>query len=170
MTAPFRATMYSIMLGTCPCLTVLTLFRTLQTTNHSRTKDTRQIWILSIRLLTPTPTWITEDVHIRSPKRKTVETSNILSAFHQFIPMGTSFCARCIEYLVNHISIERCCHTDRLWEIGHIAHVSYSMQRFTPPLEPFDTQTRNGRRVIQHQLRLLFQGQATTQIHRSHMC
>ena len=169
MTAPFRTAMYSIMLRTCPSLTVLAFLRTLQTAYDSRTHHTGKVWILTVGLLSSTPSWVAEDVDIWRPERKAVETSHFVARCHQLVPVSTCLRTGSVEYLIHQIRVERSGHTDWFREVSHIPHIGYSVQSLTPPLESFDTQSGNGWRVVQHQLCLLLEGQATTQIHRSRM-
>ena len=80
------------------------------------------------------------------------------------VVLGTELRAGHVEDLKEQIGVERCRHTHRLGEVGHIAHVCSSVQGLTPPEELLDTQSRYGRTLIEHQHGFLFQRQSATEI------
>ena len=161
MTGIFRTAMYCIVLGTSPQFAILRSLRTLQTTYHSITHDRSQIRIFSIGLLSPAPSWVTEDVHIRSPYRQTAHLHILATEVIQsMVVLSTELRRSHIETLIEQVGIKRRCHSHGLWEHGDVSHVSSSMQRLAPPEELLDTQTRNSRTLVQHQLGFFFQSQA----------
>ena len=137
----------------------------LQSTHHSITHHTGQIGVLTVGLLSPAPSRITEDVDIRRPYRQTAHL-HILTA--QVIEAVVILCTKLrrsnIETLVQQDRVERRRHRHRLREHRDIAHIGSPMQGLAPPEELLDAQARNGGTLVEHQLGFLFQGETTTQI------
>ena len=65
--------MNGIVLGTGPELTILRILRSLQTLHHLGAHHRGQIGILTVGLLSPAPSRIAEDIHIRCPDGKAME-------------------------------------------------------------------------------------------------
>ena len=164
MATPLRSAVYGIVLGTGPCLAVLGILRPLKTAHHSAAHLGSEIGILSIGLLSASPTWVTEDVDIGSPVGQGMEARDILAAAQEFIPLGPSLGADGIEDTLDQRGIERGGHAYGFREIGDIAHVGHTVQGFAPPLETLDAQPGNGRGIIEHEGGLLLQRQTAAEI------
>ena len=161
MTSIFRTAMYGVVLGTSPQFAILRSLRTLQTTYHGITHDRSQIRIFAIGLLSPAPSWVTEDVHIRSPYRQTAHLHILATEVIQsMVVLSTELRRSNIKALIKQVGIKRRSHCHGLWEHGDVSHVSCSMQRLAPPEELLDTQTGDSRTLVQHQLGFFFQRQA----------
>ena len=101
VTGVLRTAVYGIVLRTGPKLAVLCILRTLQTLDHLDTHHTGEIGILSVGLLTASPTGVTEDVHVRCPYRETAHL-HILAAevIHTVVVLGAELGAGHVEHLV----------------------------------------------------------------------
>ena len=162
MASPFWSAMNCIVLGTSPELAVFRILRSLQSAHHGTSHSGGQVRILTIGFLSTTPSRITEDIDVWSPDRESMETGYISPLLLQFIPFGTHLIRCCIKDSIHHSVVKRCCHSDRFRKDGYISHVRHTMQRLAPPLESLDSQSRNSRRIIQHQRSFLFQGETST--------
>ena len=155
-------TMYGIVLGTCPQLTVLVLTGcanqriALQTTYHGIAHHTGQVRVFTVGLLSSAPSWVTEDVDVGCPYRQTAHlhilTTQIIEAV---VILCTELGGGDVEALIQQGGIKRRGHSYWFWEYSDITHIGSTMQCLTPPEELLNTQTGNGRTLIQHQHRLL---------------
>ena len=167
MASPLWSAMDGIMLSTSPEFAILGSLRSLQATHYGASHLGGEIWILTVCLLSTSPARVTEDIHIRSPYRESMETGNITTFLLEFIPLGTHLIRCGIENLEHQALIEGSCHADRLWEDGNISHVCHAMQSLAPPLESLDAKSRDSRGIIQHQGCFLLQGKTSTEVYRS---
>ena len=164
MTGVFRSAMHCIVLGTSPQLAIFCVFRTLQATHNSRSHHRGKIGVLAIGFLSASPSRVSEDIHIGSPNRQAVELLILSSVEHTLVVLGTKLGTSCIEHFVQQRRIERGCHGYWFREDCNATHVGSAMQGLTPPKEFPDSQTRNGRTLIQHQLGFFLQCQSRAQV------
>ena len=167
VTRPFRSTMDSIMLGTGIELAVLGVRRTLETLHHLHTHAGSKIRIFAIGLLSASPAWITEDVHVRCPHRQAMETGVLVTVLQPLVVGGTTLVAHLVEDGIYHLVVERGSHANRFWINSHVAHVGNAMKGFAPPVELLDAQAGNGIRHVEHQGGLLLNGQAAKKVFRT---
>ena len=158
----FGSAVHGIVLGTCPKFAVFRRLRALQSPHHLRSHDRGKIGILAIRLLSPSPSWVAEDIDIGSPDREAVEFLILSPIEHTMIVLGTKFGACSIEDLVEQIGIERRSHGDGFGEHSDIPHVGSPVERLTPPEKLLDAHSRNGRALVEHELGFFFQSQSRT--------
>ena len=131
--------MHRIVLGASPQFAILSVLRTLQTFHHLCSHDTGQIRIFTIGFLSPTPTGVAENVHVRRPYREAVELFVLTTApLHTLIVLCTKLGRGHVETFVEQVGIKRCCHCHRFREHGDIALVCSTVQRLTPPEELFN--------------------------------
>ena len=71
-----RTAMDREMLQTCMELVILLIRIALEAVHNGASHHCGQIWILSICLLAASPTWVTENVDVRSPDGKTMIAAN----------------------------------------------------------------------------------------------
>ena len=101
MTGVFRTAVDGIVLGAGPEFTVFRLFRTLQTAYHLHTHLGGQVRILTIGLLTASPTRVTEDIDVRCPDRETAHLHVLtLQVVHTVIVLGTELGTGDVENLI----------------------------------------------------------------------
>ena len=157
--------MNGIVLGAGPQLTVFGRLGTLQAFYHLHTHHTRQVGILAISLLSPAPSRVAEDIYVGRPHRQTMELLILTrTALHALIILSTELRRSHVKTLVEQTGIKRRCHRHWLWEYGDITLIGSAMQSLTPPEELLDTQSWNGRTLVQHQHGLLLQRQSRTQV------
>ena len=160
MTGVLRSAVHGIVLGTGPQLTVLGILRPLQAPHHLCTHHTRQIGILAVGLLSPAPSRIAEDVHIRCPHGEAVELLILTTVEHPVVVLCPELRAGHVEHLIQQVRVPRRSHSHRLRKYRHVAHIGCP----APPEELLDAEPRDGRTLVEHQLGLLLEGQTTTQI------
>jgi len=80
---------------------------------------------------------------------------------------GARFIRCRVENLINQVVVEGGGHADGLGKYGDAVVVGKPVQGFTPPVEIFDTQSRDSFGNIAHQGGLFFQSQPFQQIVRS---
>ena len=99
--------MYGIVLGTSPEFTILCIFRTLQALHNLDSHHACKIRILTISLLTTSPTGITEDVYVRGPYRQTSHLHILtFQVVHTMVVLGTELGTGDVEHLIKQIGIK----------------------------------------------------------------
>ena len=93
--------------------------------------------------MTTTPTWVTENVHVRRPERQSLVDVTILM-LSKFVILCTSFCSNDIGNFINQVIIKRCCKSNCLWENRRHTSTRYTVQRFIPVVVFRNIQTVNG--------------------------
>ena len=156
MAVPLRSTMNGEVLGTSKKLAILAVGRTLKSSHHSQTHAGSEIRVFTVGFLPTSPTWVTEDVDVRSPERKTLVHLH-QSALRCKRCLGTCLIAHSGIDLVDECIVERCSHSHRDGEHRGIAITPHSMQCLVPPVELRNAQTRNGWRVVLHESRFFLQ-------------
>ena len=164
MTRILRSTVDSIMLGTGIEFAIFGVQRSLQALHHLHAHARSEVGILAVGLLSASPTWVTEDVHVRCPHRQAMETGVLVAVAEPLVVGSTSLVTHLVEDGIHHLVVERRSHADRFGINGHVAHVGNAVQGLAPPVELLDTQARNGIRHVKHQRRLLLQRQAAQQV------
>ena len=100
MARVLRAAVDGIVLGTGPELAIFGVFRPLQTTYDGIAHNGCQIWILTIGLLTTSPTGIAEDVYVRCPDAEAAHLHVLtLQVVHAMVVLSTELCTGDIEHL-----------------------------------------------------------------------
>ena len=176
MAQGLRTTVYGIVLGTGMRLVIglpIQRDRFLHTQDGLYTQHGIQIGILTTGLLTASPTWITEDVDIRTPEgqfRITRIVRHTLRYVEQLriimvgtVPVGTSLIADLREDVEHQLLAEGCCQTNGLW-IDGIATLTHTMTGLAPPVVRWDTETVDGDTLVHHQTHLLFRCQHAQQV------
>ena len=163
---------YGIVLGTGVGLEILGVVA-LHAQDSLDTEDGIQIGVLATRLLTASPTWITEDIDIRTPKgqfwiaRIIGDTLGDVKQFRVVvvgtIPVGTGLVADLREDIVHQLSIEGSSQANGL-RIDGIATLTYTMTGLAPPVVRWDTETVDGDTLVHHQTHLLFRCQHAQQV------
>ena len=150
--------MYGIVLGTGPQFAVLVLTGcscqriTLKSTHHGITHDTGQIGVLTVGLLSPAPSWVTEDIDIRCPYRQRTHLHILATkVIDTMVILRTELRRGHIKALIQQGGVKRRCHRHRFWEIGDITHIGSTMQGFAPPKELLDAQAGNSWTLVKHQ-------------------
>ena len=164
MAGVLRSAVHGIVLGTGPQLAVAGRLGALQSAHHLGAHDAGQVGVLAVGLLPTSPARVAEDVHVRRPHAQAVELLVLAAALHAVVILGTLLGAGDVEHLVEEVGIERRSHSHRFREDGHVVLVGGPVQGLAPPEELLDAQSRNGGRLVQHQLGLLLQRQSLTQV------
>ena len=95
-----RTTMNGVVLGTSPELAVLGILGALKSTNHLNAHDTGQVGVFTVGLLSPAPSRITENVHIRRPNGEAVELLVLTTVQHTMVVLRTELRTGSIEHLI----------------------------------------------------------------------
>ena len=160
MAVSLRTTVNRIVLGTCHRFQVIGI-RTLQATYNGRTHLGCQIGILTIGLLSTSPSWIAEDVDVRCPIGQAAVDLTRLATLQVFVKERTSLRRGDVAHLLQSLRIERSRHTDGLRKDCYLLfRTSYPMQRLVPPVIGRNTQPGHSGCLMFHQLNLLLQRQA----------
>ena len=100
MAGVLRTAMDGIVLGTSPELAVLGILGTLKATDHLHTHNAGQVGVFTVGLLSPAPSWITENVHIRRPNGEAVELLILAAVQHTLVILRTELRTGSIEHLI----------------------------------------------------------------------
>ena len=132
-------------------------------------KHSIQKGVLAARLLSASPTWVTEDVHVRTPERQFriarivhLAHTHMLHAVVGAVPVGACFVADLREYIVDQLLAEGCRHSDGL-RIDGVASLAHTVTGLAPPVIAGNAQAVDRYRLVHHQSHLLFSGQHTQQ-------
>ena len=142
-------------LGTCSNLHILAI--SLHSLNKRNCKSAGKEWILTISLMASAPTWITENVYVRSPESKTLVDVSVLS-LGLFVVLGASFLSYNLTNLAHKFLIKSCGKSDSLWEHCGCACSCHSVKSLVPPVVGWDAQSVNGRCIIAKLGCFLFNG------------
>src|SRR6185437_513260 len=123
---------------------------TLQTLYHRYSHAGGQVRVFSVSFLSAPPTWVSENIYVWRPHRKTKKTPVLLAFLHGFIILRSYLIRYGIKYHVHQAIIERSCHTYWLRKNSYISIISKTVQRFAPPIEIFDAEARNCGRLVEH--------------------
>ena len=157
MSVPFRTTVHGIMLCTGMCFIVFPGTTTLQTFYYCQPHQRSQIRVFSISFHTTSPTRITINVDIRSPKSQPFVTIPLAFALKVVI-LGTGFIRDDIKSFINSLIIESSGKPYCLWKNRCLAGACHSMQRFIPPVVCRYSEAFNSRRTVFHLAYFFFQG------------
>src|SRR5659263_65237 len=133
--------MDSIMLGAGQELSVFCLCGALQSFYYRNTHPRCKVRIFTIGFLASSPPWITEDINIWCPDRKTQETLIFLSFPHSFIVFGPCFVRYGAEDTIYKLIVKRGSHANWLGKNSHTVIIGEAMQRLAPPVKLFYAQT-----------------------------
>ena len=70
MAVPLRPRVYCIVLGACQELAVVCVVGSLKSSHYCHSHACRQVRVLTVCLLSTSPSWVAEDVYVRSPERQ----------------------------------------------------------------------------------------------------
>ena len=140
----FRSAVHGVVLGAGPQFAVFAVFGALQTLHHHLAHHTGQIGVFAVGLLSASPARVAEDVDVGGPHAQRVEFLILSAIVHALVVLGAHLGAGGVKHAVEQIRVEGSCHTDGFGENGDVAHVGRAVQRFAPPVELLDAQTRDG--------------------------
>jgi hypothetical protein len=158
-----RTAMDREMLQTCMELVILLVRIALEAVNNGTAHHCGQIWIFSVCLLAASPTWVTEDVDVRSPDGKTMITAHaffITSDAELDSLLGRSD----VEHLFEKFIIPASRHSDSLRKHSRETVTCRTMKSFVPPIVLADAELRDLRRIIVHEHDLLLYGKSSEKV------
>ena len=154
-----RTAVHGEVLGTGQQLVVF-LTRPLQSAHHGTAHATIHVGVFAIRLLSPTPSRVAEDVDGGRPERQALILANGLTLTAQLCVLGAGLVAHGI---INHLQqgvIEGTGHANARGEHGAQPVTTHAVERLAPPVELRQPEPLDGWRAVHHQLGLLLQRQA----------
>ena len=129
---------------------------TLYSLYESRSHRTRKIWVFTVCLHSPTPTWIPEDVYVRTPKCQARITCVILVLSRNDV-LGTSFRCNGVSYLFHQVGVKCSSHTNRLRKDRCPTASCHPMKSLVPPIVWFYSQPTDTWGFVHHLREFLFQ-------------
>ena len=159
MAAPLGSAVHGIMFRAGPEFAVAGVFWSLQATHHGRSHHRGKIRVFAVGLLSASPPWVTEDVHIGCPHREAVKLLILTAVEHAVVVLCAELCAGHVEHLVEQGVVERRGHTHGFGKHRHIAHVGGTVERFAPPEEFLDSHAGDSRTLVEHQQGFLLEGE-----------
>ena len=163
MTQRLRSAVHGIVLGTSVSLEVVRVIA-LHAENSLNTKNSIQVGVFTAGFLSASPTRVTEDVHVRAPKRQ-LRVTRVIGGTHLHVkdvmvgtvPVGTSLIADLRENIIDKLLTEGGSQSDRL-RIDRIASLTYAMTGLTPPVIRRDAEAVDRYGLVHHQAHLLLRG------------
>ena len=158
MTKRFRTTMDTIVLSTSVSLVVLVVIA-LHTSYYVQAHSRHQEGVFTVSLLAASPAWVTEDVYVWCPESQ-VRNSRYVRTY---IAIQWQSVVACTCFVRHHgvgsqlcFIVERCRHSDRLWEYGYIRYTHQAVASFAPPVIGRNAQAFDSQRTVHHHAHLLF--------------
>ena len=122
--------------------------------NISDPKPSGKVWVFPEGFMTPSPPWVTEDVHIGGPEGQPLINIRI-PAILLHIKLGPCLSGHHIRHLLHHILIKSRRHSHSLGKYCGCACPGNAVKGFIPPIIFFNSQTLNSRRLVQGLLHFL---------------
>ena len=145
MTQSLRTGMNGKMLRTGSRFPVFAI--SLKTFYKSRSQLSGKIRILSVGLMSSSPSGITEDIHIRRPERQSLINIPVV-LFHIFIVFRSSLCRNHLCHIMKKLCIETGCQSDRLWKNSRLSASCDPVKTFIPPVIRRYSKSFDSRRII----------------------
>ena len=158
-----RTAMDSEMLQTCVELVVFLISIALETVHHRAAHHCHEVWVLSICLLSTSPSWVAKNVDVRSPYSKSVILDRTLSGT-RLVELDALLCGCNFEYILKKVLVPAGSHTDSLWEHCRQTVSGRSVERLVPPVILLDAELRDSRAIVTHKRHFLFEGQSAEQV------
>ena len=145
----FRAAMHGVMLGAGVGLVIL-LVVALHTFDGLHAENARKVRVFAAGLLSPAPSRVAEDVHIRTPKGQ-FGVAGVVGNAHRHIenvvvgavPIGTRLIANSREHVVKHLRVKCRRHSYRLRK-HRVAALPNTVARLAPPIVGRDAEAVDG--------------------------
>ena len=126
--------MHCIMLDTRMSLVIFGICRPLHSLYYSYSHTGSQIRVFAESLLSPPPTRITENIHIRIPKSKPFVSISIAITAMGIVEFSTSFITNGNIHSFNCFIIKGRCHTHSYRKHCSQSITGNTMQSLTPPI------------------------------------
>ena len=154
-----RTAMHGEVFGAGQQLAVFSVVGSLQTAHHTDAHLTVHEGVLAVTLLAAAPARVAEDVDGRCPERQGLVAFDGLALSALQRVLGAGLVAHGTIDTLDEVVVERTGHANARRENSRQTVAPHTVEGLAPPVELTDTQSRNGRRAVHHQLALLFQRQ-----------
>ena len=119
----------------------------LKTFYKSGSQFSGEVRVLSVGLMTPAPSGITENVDIRRPEGQSLINIPVI-VLHILIVFRSSLSGNNLRHLMKKLRIKAGCQTDRLRKNRRLTASGHAMKSLIPPVVRRNPQVSDGRRVV----------------------
>ena len=163
MTHTLGTAVHGKMLGTGHGLQVMRVVA-LQTVHHGHAHLACQVGVLTVGLLSASPTRVAEDVDVGCPIGEAIVLGHIALP-EAFVEEGTPLGAGHVAHAAECLGVEGGSHTDGLRKHGDLfLGAGHTVERLVPPVVGRNAQPLNGRGIVLHQFHLFLQGEAGDEV------
>ena len=163
MTHTLGTAVHGKMLGTGHGLQVMRVVA-LQTVHHGHAHLACQVGVLTVGLLSASPTRVAEDVDVGGPVGETVVLGHA-ALLQILVEEGAALGAGDIAHAAECLGVEGGGHADGLREHGDLfLGAGHTVERLVPPVISRYAQPLNGRGIVLHQFHLFLQGEAGDEV------
>ena len=155
--------MHRKMLQTSVKLVVFRIRGTLEAVHHRASHHCHKVWILSICLLSTSPSWVTEDVDVGSPYCKSMILDRTFTCTG-LVELDPLLSGCYFKDILEKIVIPAGSHTDSLREDRGKTISGRSVKCLVPPVILLDAEFRDCGALIVHERHLLFKSKSSEKV------